>query len=58
MSTVTIDNTGVLVVGGTGVFPIVLSDGPPHDGETPSARDALAEVASAGVDFLRTGTAD
>jgi len=58
MSTVTIDKTGVLVVAGTRVFPIVLSEGPPHDGKTPSGRDALAEVASAGVGFLRTGTAD
>ena len=59
MSNVTIDpRTGVLVVNGTRVFPIVLSDGPPHGGKTPSGRDALAEVAAAGVGFVRTGTAD
>jgi hypothetical protein len=58
MSTVTIDKTGVLVVGGTRVFPIVVSEGPPPGGKTPSGRDALAELADAGVGFLRTGTPD
>lgn len=58
MSTVTIDKTGVLVVAGKRVFPIVLSDGPPHGGRTPSGRDALAELAAGGVSFIRTGTPD
>jgi hypothetical protein len=59
MSSVTIDpKTGVLVVNGRRVFPIVLSEGPPHGRKAPSGRDALAEVAAAGVSFVRTGTAD
>jgi hypothetical protein len=40
--------TGSLLMGGKKVFPIVLSNGPPPTG--------LAEVAAAGVGFLRTGT--
>jgi len=40
--------TGSLLVGGKKVFPIILSNGPPPSG--------LAEVAAAGVGFLRTGT--
>jgi hypothetical protein len=59
MSTVTVDpKTGVLVVGGTRIFPIVLSDGPPRGGKTPTGRNAFAEIASAGVGFVRTGTGD
>lgn len=48
--------TGSLVVGGKKAFPIVLSNGPPAAGVAPSGRNALAEVAGAGVGFLRTGT--
>jgi|SRR5581483_3933100 len=47
--------TGSLRVGGTKVFPIVLSNGPPSASTAPSGRNALAEVAAAGVRFLRTG---
>ena len=47
--------TGSLVVGGKKVFPIVLSNGPPATSLAPSGRNALAEVAAAGVGFLRTG---
>ena len=38
-------------------FPIVLSNGPPVDGKAPSGRNALAEVAAAGVTHVRTGSA-
>ena len=58
MSTVTVDKTGVLVVGGTRVFPIVLSEGPPPGRNAPNGRNGLAEVAAAGVGFIRSGTAD
>jgi hypothetical protein len=39
-------------------FPIVLSNGPPTDGKAPSGRNALAEVAAAGVTAIRIGRAD
>jgi hypothetical protein len=39
-------------------FPIALSNGPPPGGTAPSGRNALAEVADAGVNLLRTGRAD
>jgi hypothetical protein len=39
-------------------FPIVLSNGPPADGKAPSGRNALAEVAAAGVTAIRIGRAD
>ena len=58
MSVVTIAPTGALVVGGKRVFPVVLSNGPPPGGKARNGRDALAEVASAGVRFIRTGIAD
>src|SRR5438105_13626812 len=48
--------TGSLLVGGTKVFPIILSNGPPPSSVAPSGRNGLAEVAAAGVGFLRTGT--
>jgi hypothetical protein len=38
-------------------FPIVLSNGPPPDAKAPSGRNALAEVAAAGVTHVRTGVA-
>ena len=56
---VTIDRpTGSLRVGGEKVFPLGLSNGPPPGAKTPDGQDALAEVASAGVSFLRTGRGD
>jgi hypothetical protein len=58
MSTVTIAPTGALLVGGSPHFPIVLSNGPPPDGSEPGGRNGLAEVAAAGVSFVRTGMAD
>jgi len=58
MSAASIDDHGVLVVGGTKVFPLVLSKGPPADRDAPSGRNGLAEVAAAGVNFVRTGIGD
>jgi hypothetical protein len=48
--------TGSLLIGGKKVFPIILSNGPPPASVAPSGRNGLAEVAAAGVGFLRTGT--
>jgi hypothetical protein len=48
MAKVVIDANGVLLAGGRKLFPICLSNGPPT---------RLAEVAAAGVNMLRTGTA-
>jgi hypothetical protein len=39
-------------------FPIVLSNGPPPDGKAPNGRNALAEVAAAGVTAIRLGRGD
>jgi hypothetical protein len=47
-------STGSLVIDGTKVFPIGLSNPPPIGGKTPSGTDGWAEVASAGVNFIRT----
>ena len=58
MSTVTIGPAGALLVDGSPLFPIVLSNGPAPGASTPDGRNALAEVAAAGVSFVRTGMAD
>jgi hypothetical protein len=59
MSTVTIDRpTGALLIEGRKVFPIVFSNPPPPGGRAPSGRNALAELAAAGANFIRTGLAD
>lgn len=50
--------TGVLVVEGRKVFPLVLSDGPPPGAKTPDGTDALAELAAGGAGFLRVGRAE
>jgi len=55
MSTVAIDSTGSIVIDGQKVFPIGLSEAPPLGGKTPDGRDAWAEVASAGANFVRSG---
>ena len=39
-------------------FPIGLSNGPPPGSKAPNGRNGLAEVAAAGVTFIRTGRAD
>lgn len=49
-------STGGLIVGGKRVFPIGLSDPPPVDGLAPSGVAAWAEVAGAGVTFVRNYT--
>jgi hypothetical protein len=46
--------TGCLLIDGAKVFPIALSNPPPLGGKTPSGTDGWAEVASAGVNFIRT----
>ena len=51
------DQSGTLVLNGQKVFPIVLAKGPDAGTQTPSGDDALAEVASAGVTFLKVGPA-
>jgi hypothetical protein len=50
--------TGVLLVDGQKVFPIGLSDPPPHDGLAPSGQHAFQELANAGATMIRTGTPD
>ncbi|TMK24968.1 MAG: hypothetical protein E6G64_16665, partial [Actinobacteria bacterium] len=47
-------STGCLLIDGAKVFPIALSNPPPLGGKTPSGTDGWAEVASAGVNFIRT----
>jgi hypothetical protein len=51
-------STGILLLSGRRVFPIVLSNGPPLESTAPGGRDGLAEVAAAGVTMLRTGRSD
>jgi hypothetical protein len=46
---------GVITLNGAPVFPLILSLPPPLNGTTPSGGDALAEVAGAGINFLKTG---
>ena len=56
MSAVSIDSaTGCLVIDGSKVFPIGLSEAPQPDGQTRDGRNAWAEVADAGVNFVRSG---
>jgi hypothetical protein len=56
LSAVTIHGpTGCLLIQGKRVFPIMLSNPPPANGKTPDGRNGLAEVAAAGVSFVRTG---
>ena len=57
MTATSIDSaTGNLLVGGSRVFPLGLSDPPPVDGMAPNGKPAWAEVASAGVNFARNYT--
>jgi hypothetical protein len=51
------DANGTVLVDGRKVFPIVLAKGPPPDGTTPGGADAIGEVTSAGVNFLKVGPA-
>jgi hypothetical protein len=58
MSVVAIDPTGCLDIDGRKVFPILLSEAPPLGGKTRDGKDAWAEIASAGVNFVRSGLRD
>jgi hypothetical protein len=59
VSAVTIDRaTGCLVIDGQKVFPLGLSGPPPVGAEAPGGHDAWAELASAGVNFVRSGRSD
>jgi hypothetical protein len=58
MTSVTIDPTGALVVGGKKVFPLGVSLPPPVGGKTPDGKDAWKELADGGVSFVRTGRAN
>jgi hypothetical protein len=58
MSVVAIDANGCLVIDGQKVFPLGLSEAPPQNGKTPEGKDAWAEVASGGVNFIRSGFRD
>jgi hypothetical protein len=55
MSKVTVLPSGALRVAGKTLFPIGISLPPPPGGKTPDVRDGLAELAAAGVTFVRTG---
>src|SRR6478609_11807504 len=58
MAKVVVLPSGGLKVGAKTLFPIGISLPPPHGGETPDGRGALAELAAAGVTFMRTGIAN
>jgi len=45
----------VLVIDGRKVFPIGFTLPPPPDGKTPDGKNGIAELASAGATFMRTG---
>jgi hypothetical protein len=53
-----IDPYGTTLLDGRKVFPIVLAKGPERDGVTRTGEDAVEEVVSAGVNFLKVGPAD
>jgi hypothetical protein len=53
----TVDRHGTTLVNGRKVFPIVLAKGPERGSTTPTGVPALAELASAGVNFLKVGPA-
>ena len=58
MAVVSVDpSTGALVTGGAKLFPLCLSNGPPRDRNAPSGRNGMAEVAAAGINMIRTGSA-
>src|SRR3954469_18097656 len=55
MTRVAVLPSGGLKVGGKTLFPIGVSLPPPPGGKTPEGRDGFAELAAAGVTFVRTG---
>jgi hypothetical protein len=59
LSRVSIDGpTGALLIEGSKVFPIGVSNPPPIGGTTPDGKDGLQQLAEAGVTFVRTGRGD
>jgi hypothetical protein len=54
-ATTRLDANGTIVLDGRKVFPIVLAKGPERGTVTPAGGDALAEIAAAGVNVLKTG---
>ena len=50
--------TGSLLIDGERVFPIGLSNPPPASGVAPSGKNGFAEIAAAGVGFIRRGRGD
>ena len=54
-ATTRVDRSGTILVDGRKVFPIVLAKGPERGSTTPSGGDALAEIAAAGVNFVKVG---
>jgi len=59
VTVVSIDSaTGSLSAGGERIFPLVLSNAPPPSSKAPNGRNGLAEVAAAGINFIRTGRGD
>src|SRR4051794_21699941 len=50
-------SSGTMVLNGRKVFPIVLAKGPDAGSTTPAGSSAFAEVAAAGVTFLKVGPA-
>ena len=59
MGVVKVDaSTGCLLIDGKKVFPIVLSEPPPLGATTLDGKDAWAEVAAAGANFIRSGRND
>src|SRR3954454_10180841 len=57
MSDVGLDEpAAAIVIGGRRLFPTALSDGPPLGRPAPGGGDAWQEIATAGVNMLRTGS--
>src|SRR4051794_21842162 len=57
MAKVVVLPSGGLKVDGKTLFPIGISLPPPPGGKTPGGLDGLAELAAAGVTFVRSGIA-
>ena len=49
------DSAGTMVLDGHKIFPLVLAKGPDAGSTTPDGSNALAEVAGAGITFLKIG---
>ena len=56
-ATTSSDSAGTVLLDGAKTFPIVLAKGPEPGTTTPAGADALAEVASGGATYLKTGPA-